>query len=378
MDQTVLLLVLSVGLVTGLLVCTGLILTQSWHGRLSMDFETSGAQKFHKLPVPRIGGVCILFGLAAGGAAWANLDDSPGSQMALTLLFCSLPAFIAGLVEDLTKKVSVSLRLLATFASAGFATWLLDAQLTRVDVYGIDTLMLYAPIAFVFTCFAVGGVANAVNIIDGFNGLAAGSAALMFAGLATIAGFHDDTAVMMLCLIGIMPLLGFLVWNFPFGKIFMGDGGAYLVGFWLAECCVLLLARNPEVSTWVPLLVCIYPVWETVFSMWRKSIHRGTGSGQPDRVHFHMLVFRRLIGQRLGSRSPAWMRHGATSLFIWSLVAGCQVFSIAAVFQLQGSMAFGAGILVFAVLYVAIYRSIVLGCQPSPEPMADPAVRAGL
>jgi UDP-N-acetylmuramyl pentapeptide phosphotransferase/UDP-N-acetylglucosamine-1-phosphate transferase len=79
-----------------------------------------------------------------------------------------------------------------------------------------------------------------------------------------------DTADRALALAGIGAVLGFFLWNFPAGLIFLGDGGAYFLGFYVAEVSILLLVRNPEVSPLFPLLVCIYPVFETLFSIYRR------------------------------------------------------------------------------------------------------------
>jgi len=359
--------VMAVALGVSALVCLLVVVTQRWHGRLSLDHDLDGAQKFHETPVPRVGGLGLIAGVLAG--AWVCWQLAPTGVAAdkaapLVLLACGLPAFAAGLLEDMTKRVRVSARLLATFASAALAIWALDAQLTRLNTWGLDELMVYGPIAFVFTCFAVGGVANAVNIIDGFNGLASGSVVLMLAGLGALAWWSGDGLVLQLCMLGAGALLGFMLLNYPFGKIFLGDGGAYLAGFWLAECAVLLLVRNPEVSTWAVLLACLYPVFETVFSMWRKSIYRKTGMGKPDKVHLHMLVFRRLVGQRMGSQSPAWARHGATSLLIWTMVAACQAWVMGLTVAGQGTVMMLGGAIVFALFYVAVYRSLVQACMP--------------
>ena len=67
-------------------------------------------------------------------------------------------------------------------------------------------------------------------------------------------------------------MLGFFVWNFPAGLIFLGDGGAYFLGFYVAELAILLLHRNPAVSPMFPLLLCIYPVFETLFSIYRRTL----------------------------------------------------------------------------------------------------------
>ncbi|MFY9479090.1 MAG: glycosyltransferase [Aquabacterium sp.] len=358
-------------------VCLLLVLTQRWHGRLSLDGDLTGAQKFHDVPVPRIGGVAVFAGLLSGVMGLAVFVDRSDTEPLLLLIMASLPAFLAGLLEDITKRVSVGIRLLATFSSAALAAWLVDASLTRLDTFGLDALMTLAPIAVMFTCFAVGGIANAVNIIDGFNGLASGSIVIMLAGLGAIAHWAGDTLVLQMCLLGIGASLGFMLLNYPFGKIFLGDGGAYLAGFWLAECAVLLLSRNEEVSTWAVLLACIYPAFETVFSMWRKDVYRKTGMGKPDKVHFHMLVFRRIVGQQFGKNAPAWLRHGVTSFYIWMLVAACQITAIWMTAMGQGSPVLATAIVGFALIYIAIYRTMVLGCFPKTiEPDGESPMHA--
>ena len=139
----------------------------------------------------------------------------------------------------------------------------------------------------------MGGVANAINIIDGFNGLAAGSLIIMFASFAWVAHQVGDDLVFGLAILYGALVLGFFLVNFPLGKIFLGDGGAYFAGFLLAALGVLLPMRNPETSAWTAILICAYPVIETLASMRRKQRRDGHSVGQPDRVHFHMLAHRR-------------------------------------------------------------------------------------
>lgn len=332
-------------------VCALLILTQRWHGRLSLDHDLQGAQKLHVQPVPRVGGLGLVAGLMISALA-AYLFDSASYPVVLLLLASALPAFAAGFIEDLTKRVSVRTRLYASFASAGIAIWFLDAQLVHLHTPWLDSLITLTPVSLMFTCFAVGGMTNAVNIIDGLNGLAAGCVSLMLAGLAGIAWQVGDVMVMQLCLWGIAALAGFLILNFPFGRIFLGDGGAYLAGFWLAECGLLLLKRNPQVSTWAVLLCCIYPVWETLFSMYRRQIHKRVSSGNPDMTHMHHLVFKHLAGH-MAPFSPSWLRHGASSSLIWMVVAACPLLATLMFTETHLLM---TACLVFGALYNLAYR----------------------
>ena len=114
-------------------------------------------------------------------------------------------------------------------------------------------------------------------------------------------------------------MLGFFVVNFPFGKIFLGDGGAYFCGFLLAALGVLLPARNAEVSAWTAILICAYPVIETLASMRRKARREGHSVGQPDRVHFHMLAHRRYARRLVKRSGPVHLRNPATAVVTWSL-----------------------------------------------------------
>jgi len=307
-------------------VCATLVVTQRWHGALSLDHDLTGAQKIHHNPVPRVGGLGVLAGLLAGIAVGYTLGGTTWPWVA-KLLTCALPTFAAGLIEDMTKRVSVRTRLLASFASAALAVWLLDATLLRLDTPLVDDLMLWAPAGVLFTCFAVGGMTNAINIIDGLNGLASGAVALMLAGLAAIAWQAGDVLVMRLCLWGIAAMLGFMLLNYPFGRIFLGDGGAYLAGFWLAECAVMLLHRNPTVSTWAVLLCVWFPTWETVYSMYRRRRKQRGTSGEPDMGHLHHLVFK-LAGRLPELQGRTWLRHAAASAMLWMIVAAGQFAAV--------------------------------------------------
>ncbi len=342
-------------LLSSLGVSTLLVLTQRWHGRLSLDHDTTGVQKLHKSPVPRVGGMGIALGLLVGGLLlqYQSADDSSGNT-ALLLLLCAMPVFAAGLLEDLTKRVSVRMRLLASVVSALCAAWLMDIQLTRLDTPVLDLLMTAGPFAALFTCFAISGVTHSINIIDGLNGLASGSVAIMLSGLGAIAWMQGDALVMQLCLMGIGALVGFMVLNYPFGKLFLGDGGAYLAGFWLAACAVLLLMRNPLVSTWSVLLVCFYPVWETAFSMYRRHVVSKVSSGDADMQHLHHLVLQQVVSSRVGEHAPAWVRHGLATPVCWLLILGCQGMALP---NYQDTSLLMLSTVAFMIAYQWLYKS---------------------
>ena len=342
-------------LAASFITCLLIILTQRWHGKLSLDHDLNGVQKIHDTPVPRIGGLGVVAGLVLAGIFSYQLGGETYGT-AGKLLLCAVPVFGAGLVEDFTKRVGVRTRLFAAFISAALAYWVLDAKLTDLDTPGLDYLISFSLVSFLFTCFAVGGLTNAINIIDGLNGLASGSVAIMLAGLGAIAWTHGDTLVFKLCMWGMAASIGFLAINYPLGKIFLGDGGAYLAGFWLAECAVLLLQRNPSVSTWAVLLAVAYPAWETAFSMYRRQVTHGTNTGAPDSAHLHHLLLDAIKKVYLPSLVN-WQYHAITSALIWVAVLACQFAANLARESIEFNIALLA---LFAFGYGVLYRMLKL------------------
>jgi len=287
-----------------------LVLTKSWHGRHSLD-SFDGVQKFHHAPTPRIGGVALFAGLLV---AW-RLSSGPSGTLLALMLLAGLPAFAAGLLEDLTKKVGVRERLLATMFSGLFAWWLTGYALNRVEILGVDLFLAYLPVSIAFTAFAVGGIANSINIIDGFNGLAGGTLIIGFTTLGLIAFQVGDHELVWICSLMIAVLAGFMFLNFPFGKLFMGDGGAYFMGFLLAWVAVMLPMRNLSVSKWASLVACGYPLIETLFSMLRRSLNNAH-PGEPDSEHLHSLIKVKVVRRLFGNFPPS-LRNAMVSPFCW-------------------------------------------------------------
>jgi UDP-N-acetylmuramyl pentapeptide phosphotransferase/UDP-N-acetylglucosamine-1-phosphate transferase len=326
-----------------------LLLTKGWHGVLSMD-PTDGIQKFHTVPTPRIGGISILLSLLL---VWS--ESSPEIKQLLSPILCAgMPAFLFGITEDLTKQVGVILRLLATMTSGLIACWTTDYSLSRLDLWGADALLQFTFISFIFTSFAVAGVANSINIIDGFNGLATSTCTIAFIGFAFIALQVGDFSLALLALILAACVFGFFWINWPFGKMFLGDGGAYFVGFALAWVAVLLIERNQSVSPFAAMLICIFPITEVLFSIFRRTV-RKDHPGQPDRLHFHSLLHRRYIN-RLVQNWPDLAKNSFVGIAIGFLSLLAVILAI--IFFKSTKLSFGSVIL-FVLGYISIYARMV-------------------
>lgn len=330
------------------------------HAHMSHDHVDSGPQKHHSQPTPRIGGVSVVIGLVFAGGILSLASGYAGTSSAFGMLLLSaMPAFIGGLVEDLTKKVGVMVRLFATIISGALAAWLLGAVLNRLDIPVVDQLLHGLPFAVVLTSFAVGGIANAINIIDGYNGLAAGFAVIVLTAMAIVANQLGDYFVFGIALALAGALLGFLVWNWPGGKIFLGDGGAYLIGFVLAELAVLIVVRNPGVSPWFPVLLLIYPIFETLFSIYRRKMLGGRSPGEPDALHLHTLIYKHRIPRKTRTGQPMdnLQRNSQVAKYLW--VPAIVTDALGMVFW-QDTLMLVACILAFCIFYVIAYRHITL------------------
>jgi len=350
--------VLVASFLVSLLVSLWLIRYNHLHAHLSADSDLGGVQKFHSNPVPRIGGLGIFLGLLVAYVV-RYLQNIEVGSFGLMLIFCALPTFILGFTEDITKQVGVKTRLLASVISAGLAGYLLGAWLTSVQVLGIDNLMLTFPvIAIGITCFAVAGVANAFNIIDGYNGLASMVAVIILGGIAYVGFQVGDVLIMIAAIALVGSLAGFLVWNYPRGLIFLGDGGAYLIGFWIAELSILLTSRHAEVSKWFPLLLCIYPIFETIFTIYRRVVLKRVHPGMPDASHLHQLIYRRVV--RVGNDKDDVQgqvdRNSMTSPYLWLL---CLLAVIPAVLFWRYHLVLKFFVVVFALTYIGLYWAIV-------------------
>jgi len=301
---------------------SGLMIVVAKRGNWGAD-EAEGVQKVHRHWVPRLGGIPVFIAFVSGCLLWTHLGYL-GQYSALSLVLCTLPVFVVGLIEDISRKAGIVLRLMVAMLGAALGWLFLDGQIRRLDIPYVDDLLFHSAIAsFAVTTIAVAGVAHAVNIIDGYNGLCGFFGLLAFGAIAAVAALHGDQPLAQAALIAGLSVTGFLYWNYPMGRLFLGDAGAYFIGFLIAELCVLLVQRNADISPWCALLIVIYPVWETLFSMFRRAVSGGLRQmSRADALHLHHLVFRRLVkrDQHDANHRARIMRNAMTTPYLLVLV----------------------------------------------------------
>jgi UDP-N-acetylmuramyl pentapeptide phosphotransferase/UDP-N-acetylglucosamine-1-phosphate transferase len=207
----------------------------------------------------------------------------------------------------------------------------------------------------------VGGVAHSINIIDGLNGLASGVCLIALLALGYVAFLVGDSEILLLSGLASGAVLGFRVWNYPSGRIFCGDGGAYFLGAFVALISALLVNRHPQVSAWFPLLLVLYPVWETLFSAYRRRILRGRPATSADKLHMHTLFYKR-VKQPMHDGKARSRRNSDASVSMILFACGS---ALPAVLWWEQSSYLVAAAFAYVFVYLVIYRRLVrFGARP--------------
>ncbi len=335
-----------------------------WLSRHARRYGHGMPQRFHFGEVPRLGGAAVLLGMLTSwsvGMVQTAYGDPRSVRLQMWVggwMLVLLPSALGGIAEDMTQRLSVRYRLALTGLSGLIAVVVLDLSVPRLGFSAIDTLMAGAPwLGMLLAVVAIAGLPHAFNIIDGYNGLSGMVAVIVCLALTHVALQVGDRALAALLVTTAAATAGFLVWNYPRGVLFAGDGGAYLWGVVIALASIALVQRNVMVSPWFPLLLLVYPVWETLFSMYRKMV-RGVSPGVADALHFHQLIYRRIVRNVFHDDEARrmLMRNNRTAPWLWGFTL---MTAVPAVMFWNNTVVLMAFCGLFVVSYVVAYLAIV-------------------
>lgn len=278
------------------------LIISRWLRHHAVDHAQDIPQRFHLGVVPRLGGLgmlmgwCVAFTLAFFEPLFGIKSLFNYSPLELLAWFAIIIGLvITGALEDLTQRVPVLVRLSVTAFAGLIAVFWLEVSVPRIGISWIDVWWIKVTWPSVLLAvLAIAGLPHAFNIIDGYNGLASSVAMIVGLALTYVSLKVGDGELATISLIMVASTLGFFIWNYPRGIIFAGDCGAYFWGVIISLISVQLVQRHPDVSPWFPVLLLIYPVWETIFSIYRK-VSRGVSPGMADALHLHQLVYRRIV-----------------------------------------------------------------------------------
>lgn len=312
--------------------------------------DLQATQRSHLMPTPRLGGIAIL----ASVITILFVQPEQSTSWFTVLCISLIPVAATGLAEDLGLRVRPRWRLLAAALSSVMAIAVLGIWIPRVDIVGLDFLMQSKIIAVAFTIVATAGVCHAFNLIDGINGLAGSFAISALVGLSIIAGHAENSGASEIGLLLVAGILGFLLLNFPFGKIFLGDAGAYSLGHLVVWYAIYLVWIMDNLTAWSIALILFWPIMDTLYSMYRRR-KTGKPMDQPDRLHFHQVAMR-VIQISSSGRIKMRVANPLATIMIAPFFAGP---IIAGTLLWDQPLMAALALLGFAVAFVAAYRLLI-------------------
>jgi UDP-N-acetylmuramyl pentapeptide phosphotransferase/UDP-N-acetylglucosamine-1-phosphate transferase len=271
---------------------------------------------------------------------------------------------MAGLIEDVTHKVGPTPRLVMATVSALMLHNILGVSITRTDVVFIDWIFSIPGGQLLITLLVVAGFTHSVNIIDGFHGLSCGLMIIALLAISFMAWKVGDLLILQISMTSIFIFIGFFIFNWPKGNIFLGDAGAYLIGFWVVELGILFAIRNPVVSPMAPVVAGLLPLIETLFSMYRRRVVRKLPVNNPDALHLHTLVFRRLLYKSRAklSSNESNRINGKVAIYFW---APAFLFASLGCIYMTSTLVQMILIACYTMMYLWLYRRLVVFKAPN-------------
>ncbi len=315
-------------------IIVGLLYKVSKDYNLFIDNANSKTHSMHNGAVPRAGGIGIYL-------STVFLLLNPLGKL---FFIASIPVFFIGFLEDYKRDIPPKVRLAFMVISAFLAMYLLNAIVTDLDYVQLPLI-----IGVIFSLIGIIGVINAINIVDGLNGLASGISILAFLSFSFVAYVYGDLDLAFISFILAIATLGFFIYNFPHGKLFLGDTGSYFLGFSLAVLSILLVNRNPEISSWFPLVVLIYPIWEVLFSIFRRKLIEKRPAMAPDKNHLHCVLCDKLL-----------RANHISSFFI---LMSIMVIDVLAIILRENTLGLTLLTITFVIFYILIYINIAYGIR---------------
>lgn len=256
--------------------------------RYSND-HIKGSQKIHNSNIKRIGGLPIILSIISMLVIYEFFFKlNVKYDLLIIYIYCNI-IFFVGFTEDLVKDIKPRYRLLALFLITFL--WLINysesIQNTNIDF--VDNIIKFEAFAIILTIICIISTLNATNMMDGANGLLTIFVIIVNVILLFYASHSKDLFLINFLLILIGTLLGFLVFNWPKGRIFLGDGGSYFLGSILSTVLIYMSNEPNNFNMLNALIIMIYPVWELTFTVFRR-IYFSSDVTQPDNLHLHTIL----------------------------------------------------------------------------------------
>lgn len=237
-------------------------------------------RKVHNKPMPRLGGLAIFLTFLLGYVLFGYVNE----QM-ISVLIGGFIIILLGICDDI-KPIRARYKLIVQIIASCVVVFYGNIVLSNISVLGFS--LYFGWWSYPLTIFFILAIINAINLIDGLDGLCSGTSAIFFASIIVIAILLDRLYGLdvLLCVIMLGACLGFLVYNKPPASIFLGDTGSTFLGFIIAIIALLGYKAATFTSLVIPILVLLLPILDTIFAMIRRFL-KGENIGVPDKEHLH-------------------------------------------------------------------------------------------
>ncbi len=266
-----------------------------------LDQDFSKPQAFHQSAIPRVGGLAGIISINIFFMIYYLIY----LEILLEYIFVCNSMFLIGFLDDLKTKITPFKRLFLMIIFLFIFIHLLPIQILNIDIPFLTSLLnnSFFSSLFVLLCFLF--IINGANLIDGFNGLLTINLIIINIILAYINSINGNAGLSLFIIGQIILLFSFLLFNFPYAKIFLGDSGSYLFGSLIALNVIMTNNFNTEYSSFFFGTLLFYLFFEVFFSFFRK-IYQKKSPVHPDNKHLHMLVFDKL-SHKIGKHKSNYM-----------------------------------------------------------------------
>lgn len=315
------------------------------------------ARRVHDHPIPRMGGLAIFIGFIISVLLFADI-----SRQVQGILIGTVIIVFTGVLDDILS-LKYWVKLIAQLAAAvvAVAHGVVIDVLSNPNIFSENAWLVMGYLSIPVTILWIVGITNAVNLIDGLDGLACGVSTISSVTMLVVALMVSEpqVAVLLAALVG--ACLGFIPYNLNPAKIFMGDTGALLLGYLLATVSIMGMFKFYAVMTFlVPVLALALPLFDTLFAIIRRLFH-GQNPMTPDRGHLH----HRLIDHGLSQKQAVAVLYAFSALLGLTAVVLCSPGTIRTLLLV-------ADLAVAVVVGIFIFRTIEHPANhPIPEKLRE-------
>ncbi len=298
-------------------------------------------RKVHKVPIPRMGGIAIYGAFLVGYILYGEIT----TQM-LSILIGSFIIVLLGIFDDV-NPIRARNKFIVQIIAAIIVVIYGQIFFNQISLFGI-TINFSKVTSYILSIFFIVAISNAINLIDGLDGLASGISSIYFLTIGVIAIILNKLTGLdvILAIIMLGSTLGFLIYNFPPASIFMGDSGSLFLGFMISVIALVSFKVATITSLVIPIVILAIPIFDTLLAIFRRIL-KGENIGAPDKEHFH----HQLLKLKFSTR--------ASILIIYFINI---MFSAVSVFYVMGysKEAIGVYVLLMISLLFVIFKTDIL------------------